>query len=168
MASKRQRRRDARLEVEAGAQIAVEAVFANATDRAAGEKRLEAQVAPLPQWRQTGEIARRRGAIDRVGARHRRPIADFILPADAPGEVDTPGLSVAGFEASVLNGMRNSAIQPSLVVRASTHHTASQLGLTSRPSLAICVSALAPSELVENTKPLRRSANVSKRTSNVS
>ena len=54
-----QRRRDARLQIEAGAQIAVEAVFANATDRAAGEKRLETQVAPLPQWRQTGEIARR-------------------------------------------------------------------------------------------------------------
>ena len=34
---------------------------------------------------------------------------------------------------SVLNGMRNSAVHPSAVLRASTHHTASQLGLTSRP-----------------------------------
>ena len=54
-----QRRRDAGLHIDTGGQIFVEAAFANAAHRAAGEKRLDAQVAALPQWRQPGEVARR-------------------------------------------------------------------------------------------------------------
>jgi len=73
-----------------------------------------------------------------------------------------------GWKRSVLNGMRNSAVHPSGTTCAATHHTASQLGFTSRPSLAICVSARAPRALVPKMKPLRRSAKVSSSTSKVS
>ena len=69
---------------------------------------------------------------------------------------------------SVLNGIRISADQPPASRRVATVHTASQLVLTSRPSLAICVSAFAPAALVTNTNPLRRSAKVSRITSKVS
>ena len=64
--------------------------------------------------------------------------------------------------------MRNSAVQPSSVMAAATHQTASQFRLTSRPSLAICESERAPRGLVANTKPFRRSAEVSSSTSKVS
>ena len=73
-----------------------------------------------------------------------------------------------GVKRSVLNGMRNSAVQPSATVRPATHHTASQLGLTSRPSLAIWESDRAPAALVAKTKPLRRSSKVSSSTSKMS
>ena len=66
---------------------------------------------------------------------------------------------------SVLNGIRSSADQPSAPHLVATVQTASQLLFTSRPSFAICASDLAPSALVANTKPLRRSANVSRITS---
>jgi hypothetical protein len=68
----------------------------------------------------------------------------------------------------VLNGIFISVVHPSAVRREATHHTASQLVLTSRPSLAIWVSARAPTALVANTKPLRRSAKVSSSTWKVS
>jgi hypothetical protein len=42
-----------------------------------------------------------------------------------------------GRKRRVLKGIRNSAVQPSWPMRLATHHTASQFGLTSRPSLAI-------------------------------
>ncbi len=64
--------------------------------------------------------------------------------------------------------MRNSAVHPSGVMRPATHHTASQFGFTSRPSLAIWVSARAPAALVAKTNPLRRSAKVSSSTSKMS
>jgi hypothetical protein len=66
------------------------------------------------------------------------------------------------------NGIAISAIQPSSTRLVLTNHTASQLAFTSRPSFALCWSARAPSTFVMNTKPLRRSANVSRMTSKVS
>ena len=53
---------------------------------------------------------------------------------------------------SVLNGIRSSADQPSAPTRVATVHTASQLVLTSRPSLAICASDLAPHGVGRETR----------------
>ena len=69
---------------------------------------------------------------------------------------------------SVLNGILISADHPPPSRFVATDHTASQLALTSRPSFAICASDFAPAGFTTNTKPLRRSANVSRITSKLS
>lgn len=94
----RERRRHARLHVDAGAQVLVELGFADATQAAADQERFDAEVAALPQRGESREVALGRRSIDGVGARDGRPIAHFVLAPHAAREVDAPDLAVARLE----------------------------------------------------------------------
>ena len=106
---------------------------------------LTRRLRPWLASRQPGQRAGEAGAIQVVDARHRRPVVDLVLAADAAAEVDAPDVAGAALEAQRLE--RNPDLgRPAVGVAPASPPTtrASQLVLTSRPSLAICVSDFAP------------------------
>ena len=101
------------------------------------------------------EIPGQRQPGQGVGPGDGRPVRQLVLPTDAPLEVDPPRAGRRPHRsASARKGMAISAVQPSATRLVRTRHTASQLVLISRPSLATCQSARAPAGVGEEDVPV--------------
>src|SRR5439155_5442845 len=78
-------------------------VFAPDRARLVGrDPRFDPEVATLSRVGQALERAAESGAIQVVDTRHRRPVVDLVLPADAAREIDAPHASLAALEAQRL------------------------------------------------------------------